>query len=220
MTTLLAAHPPTANDRFKESFGARLWLSLILATMLHALPFRFFPAFEAADWTPPGPEAAQVVKMPKTELPPRPADVRRPAAPVISMDVAADETLPVFSWEEVKRNPPPPPAAVQESPGSGIAFVPYTVPPGLLNPREVARALEREYPAHLRDSGIGGTTELLIHIDTEGRMTEARIGKGSGYDALDRAALRVAEAMRFRPAMNRDTKVAVWIRQPVTFTVR
>ena len=103
---------------------------------------------------------------------------------------------------------------------SGVPFTPFTLAPALRNPEVVQRALRREYPATARDAGIGGTVELLVHIDTEGRVTEARIGEGAALTAFNDAALRVAEVMRFRPAMNRDVKVPVWIRLPVTFQVR
>ena len=36
---------------------------------------------------------------------------------------------------------------------------------------------------------------------------------------LDEAALKVANLYRFSPAINRDTKVPVWVSFPVTFQV-
>lgn len=39
----------TANDRFKRSFPARLWGSIIVATVLHLLAFSFFPKMTAAE---------------------------------------------------------------------------------------------------------------------------------------------------------------------------
>ena len=140
---------------------------------------------------------------------------------MISPDaVAADATLPVVDWEQVVELEPPPVASAGTNAGETVPFTPFTVAPLLANPAHVRRALEREYPATLRDAGIGGDVGLLIHIDATGRILEARVGKSSGYRALDDAALRVAAIMAFRPAMNRDTPVAVWISQPLTFTVR
>jgi len=46
------------------------------------------------------------------------------------------------------------------------------------------------------------------------------INDSSGHLALDDAALRVADAIEFTPALNRDKLVPVWISLPITFTTR
>jgi protein TonB len=155
------------------------------------------------------------------DLPPEPAALVRPAAPVASPDVSPDVLPPVVSWNDYKELPPPPPAATPaRSEGAAIPFTPWDVPPKLLNPDEVLRALERAYPPLLRDAGITGTVGLLVHIDEKGRFLEARIGTSSGYASLDAAALGVSEGFRFRPAQNRDVPTAVWTSLPVTFEIR
>ena len=221
MTTLLAAPGVlSANDRLKASFAARVWLSLILATLLHVLPFRYWPEIEVPDWGPAVPDVFQAVQLPPVDLPAEPAPPRRPALPVISANVAATETVPIVSWDVARELLPPPPENPVFASGDAVPFTPFTVAPTLANSAQAQRALEREYPPTLRDASIGGVVALLVHIDAEGRVTESRIGEGSGFASLDAAALRVADAMRFNPAMNRDTHVAVWIRLPVTFRVR
>ena len=221
MTTLLAAdYVVTANERLKQSFGTRLWISLIVATLLHVLPFRFLPEIQVEDWGKSVQEVIRTVQLPPLELPPRPEAFRRPATPVFSADVPVTETLPVMTWTEAREFPPPPVVDRVTGSNDAVPFTPYTVAPMLRNPEDVTRALRREYPVNLRDAGIGGTVALLVHIDVDGRVTESRVGETSGYAALDAAALRVADVMRFRPAMNRDQRVAVWISMPVTFQVR
>ena len=98
-------------------------------------------------------------------------------------------------------------------------FTPVTVPPRVLNADEVVRAMRREYPSVLRDAGIGGTVKVLLSIDAEGRVLRTSIDAGSGYAALDEAALAVADVIRFSPAMNRDLRVAVQVVFPVVFQV-
>jgi len=61
---------------------------------------------------------------------------------------------------------------------------------------------------------------MLINIDEEGKILGARIGEPAAYAAFDRAALSLVDVMRFRPAMNQDRYVAVWIALPLTFQVR
>jgi len=95
---------------------------------------------------------------------------------------------------------------------------PFSTRPTLLNREEVAVVLEREYPPLLRDAGIGGTAYVRVFLDEEGRVRNAQIGESTGHAALDDAALRVAEAIRFSPALNGDKPVPVWISFPVTFS--
>ncbi|HSM04946.1 MAG TPA: TonB family protein, partial [Longimicrobiales bacterium] len=70
-------------------------------------------------------------------------------------------------------------------------FTPYTEAPDIVNREEVISSLEREYPALLRDAGIGGTTNVWFFINAQGELEDMRIQKSSGHDALDEAALRV-----------------------------
>jgi TonB family protein len=100
----------------------------------------------------------------------------------------------------------------------GPRFTPYTVQPRLLNPPEVQRALQENYPPLLRDAGIGGMTVLWFHIGTDGRVADVRVATGSSHEALDRAAVAVGRTMQFSPAMNRDKPVDVWVQIPVTFS--
>ncbi|HEY8468492.1 MAG TPA: TonB family protein [Longimicrobiales bacterium] len=103
---------------------------------------------------------------------------------------------------------------------AGPVVTPYTVAPELKNRDEVQRALSRYYPPLLRDAGIGGTVLVWLLIDEEGQVRKYQVKESSGHTALDDAALKVADIMRFSPALNRDRKVPVWVALPITFTVR
>ena len=96
-------------------------------------------------------------------------------------------------------------------------FTPYTVKPELKNRESVQRALVRNYPPLLRDAGIGGTSLVWILIDESGNTIRAQVKEGSGHEALDQAALKIADIMQFTPALNRDQKVKVWIQLPIVF---
>lgn len=106
------------------------------------------------------------------------------------------------------------------APDDGPAFTPFTVAPEIVNRAEVQEALLAEYPPLLRDAGIGGTALLWFYIDEAGAVTDVRVNRSSGSPPLDQAALRVAERMRFSPALNRDERVAVWVSFPITFQVQ
>jgi TonB family protein len=101
--------------------------------------------------------------------------------------------------------------------GSEVVFTPYTVQPEVVNRAEVARALEDLYPPLLRDAGIGGAVDVWIYIDVTGSVVETQLGRSSGHEALDRAALNVADLIEFTPALNGEETVPVWISIPVAF---
>ena len=71
--------------------------------------------------------------------------------------------------------------------------------------------------ALLRERGVGGTVRLWVLIDSVGKVVRSELNQSSGNPMLDRAAMRVADAMEFTPAMNRDRKVSVWLQLPVIF---
>jgi protein TonB len=98
-------------------------------------------------------------------------------------------------------------------------FTPMTVAPRLTNSDEVQRVLMREYPAVLRDAGIGGAPVLWLYIGTDGAVQRTQVNQTSGFEALDAAAANVASVMRFTPAQNREQTVAVWVQIPIRFQV-
>lgn len=217
------AHPLTpsltANERLKRSFGSRLWGSMIVATALHFMVFAFFPDLQAEDYSTIATEIEAIELPPELEFPPPPEAIARPALPVIS-DAVFDEDVTiadmVFDLPAMDDVPPAPPVLEDTS----TPFTPFTLAPSLRNSAEVERALQREYPAVLRDAGIGGQVGLLVYIDEEGVVQEARVEESSGHPQLDAAALRAVESFQFRPAMNLDRTVPVWIALPVTFQSR
>jgi len=219
--TLSYAYPRTANDRLKDGFEVKLALSFVAAVILHTLVFELWPAVPVESWAVVPDRVIDVVSVETYDLPPDPAPIIRPARPVPS-DAVTDAVAvpPVFNWADVPDLPPPPPADPARAVEGGGIFGVYQVEPSLRNPVEVQRALLREYPPVLRDAGIGGTVPLLVHIDALGNVLESRVDGTSGMASLDEAALRVADVFRFRPALNRDRPVEVWIRLPVTFQVR
>lgn len=131
-----------------------------------------------------------------------------------SLDEAALRVANVFRFT---------PALGLDEPASGAPVAdtptatPYTVPPNLVNEQEVQQAIDDEYPPLLRDAGIGGTVHVQIFIDVAGVVQNAVVGRSSGHDPLDEAALRAARVMRFTPALDVDEAVQVWIAIPVTF---
>ena len=131
-----------------------------------------------------------------------------PAAPVPEPAERVEE-------EPVRAEPVAAPSAKDLS--DRPVFTPMTVRPQLENPEEVVRALKATYPPLLRDAGIGGTVGVWFFIDRSGTVRRTLIQESSGREALDAAALRVAETLRFTPARNGDERVPVWVAIPITF---
>lgn len=128
-------------------------------------------------------------------------------SPVTIDDTAATVVLPEGEGE------PTPAGELRARP----TFTPFTVAPSILNRDEVVAAMVREYPPLLRDAGIGGTVRVYFFINEDGRVEQVRIDQSSGHPAIDDAAMNVAGAYEFSPALNGDEKTPVWVSFPITF---
>ena len=211
-----------ANDRLKRTFDSWFWGSMIVATVVHFGAFAFAPTMTTEDFSFTSEELEAIVMPPEIEIPPPPQAISRPATPVIAeANIDEDITIAPTTFDD---NPvddlPPPPEEIQTDVSAAPTFTPFTVAPTLQNMAEVQRALMNEYPTVLRDAGIGGSPNVWFFIDEEGRVIQTQLNESSGYDALDEAALAVADIMRFSPAMNRENRVQVWVSLPITFQVR
>ena len=75
------------------------------------------------------------------------------------------------------------------------------------------------YPTALFTQQVQGNVTLRIFIDAEGRVIvdSTRVVETSGYTALDSAAVKGSEELRFVPAKRRGEPMAVSILFPVYF---
>jgi periplasmic protein TonB len=214
----------TANDQFKRGFGDWFWYSIAMAAVIHLVMFAFWPEMTSADISGTSEELSAIELPPEIEIPPPPEQIARPATPVVSSATIDDDITiapTTFESNPIENLPPPPTASAgAEDLSRAPTFTPMTVRPELQNTREIQRALERNYPPLLRDAGIGGTPVVWFFIDENGRVLRTQLSKSSGYDALDAAAIQVANMMQFSPALNRDKRVQVWVEIPIVFTAR
>ena len=221
--------PPERGHLHDHPHGKRdtaLWLGIIVSVAVHFLVFAFWPQMQAERMEVARNTLTAVDLPPAVEIPQAPPAIARPATPVPTpaADVREDITIAPTTFEAnpVSELPPPPPP--DEGAGGSLrdapTFTPYTVRPRLLNRAEVQHILMLEYPPLLKEARIGGRAMVWFFIDEEGRVLETRLKESSGHEKLDEAALRVASAMRFSPAMNRDKRTKVWVQFPVIFQVR
>jgi protein TonB len=214
-----------ANELFKRLAGAIFWGSMILATGIHFSVFYLWPEMTAEVVSFTSEELTAIALPPEIRIPTAPDAIARPAVPVIATGVV-DENITIapttFESNPVRELPPPP--TFTETTTSDLAeaptFTPYTVRPDITNRAEVQATLELSYPTLLKEAGLGGTVQVWFFIDKEGTVVRTLIHETSGHEALDEAAMKVADVVRFTPALNRDKRVPVWISLPITFRTR
>lgn len=220
-TMSFAAGYETANDVMKRRSAEWLPRAIVLAVLLHATLFAFAPdittanVFDAKD-------GDMYVFTPNVELPEPPEVIERPMVPVAgSIDISTDITMSPTTfgeWTPEKLSPPP---ATRAGDAEGFEkWIPSMVAPRLLNPEEVERELGRRYPTILRDAGVGGEVHVHLWLDERGTIVKAEVGRSSGHDLFDEAALEVVSVMKLAPALNRGNAVRVIVTLPVRFTVR
>jgi protein TonB len=86
-------------------------------------------------------------------------------------------------------------------------------------PRMINSELPFRYPAALYAQKVQGNVTLRLRVDTNGqvRPDSTRIEESSGYPALDSAAVKGSQELRFVPARLHGEPMAVTILFPVYF---
>ena len=153
---------------------------------------------------PPPPPPPKLVQPPPPFIPPPEVRIQMPvqAAPAITVSPTPPPPAPVVIA------PTPPPPAPAPAP-IVLATAPETI----------ADSCERPpYPAAWRRAGEAGEVRLRLQVEPNGKVSEARIEKSSGYRRLDDAAREAALECKYRPGMGSDgkpmraavTKIYVW----------
>lgn len=95
------------------------------------------------------------------------------------------------------------------SPGRGAGAARTTV--------RYARVVKPKYPRKARTEGWEGTTVLKVRVDRGGRPGLIAVDRSSGFEVLDRAAVRAMRRWEFHPARNGRGTIASWVKVPVSF---
>lgn len=74
-----------------------------------------------------------------------------------------------------------------------------------------------EYPRLAKTAGLEGLVWVKALVDKDGSVRDAMIYKSSGTTSLDEAALAVAKQNRFKPAIQNNRPVAMWVTYKVSF---
>jgi len=168
-------------------------------------------------------ETLQVEDIPQTQQQRSAPAPSRPTVPIASEDetLPEDETIDFTDLDmESEPPPPPPPPALEEGVDDGIpVFVPFDEPP---NPIGGYPAIQKnlKYPELARKAGVEGRVMVWAQIDTEGNVSRTRIMKSLGPNGCDEAAQTAIRAVKWKPAMQRDRPVRVWVAVPVDFRLK
>lgn len=207
----------TANQRFKAQSKDWMRLGVVAAVAAHFALFSWFPTLHAADIGSTGDDTFVIELPPEIVIPPPPDDILRPATPRAATVLLEDDRTIArtdFKSNPVKGLAPPPTGA---RPSEVPAWIDRDTDPRLTNEAELIRLAERQYPAMLREAGVSGSVGIYFFVSEQGRVTNAVVQRTSGYVQLDEVALKVAKAGEFKPALNRDKPVGVWIVLPINF---
>lgn len=110
-----------------------------------------------------------------------------------------------ISREKIRR-----PAVEEDKSDNIIEFFSLTEKPEIIYRAEIL------YPEIAAKAGIEGMVVVKVLIDTLGNVEKAEIVK-SAHPVLDNSALFSASLFKFKPAMQRNKKVKMWMAIPFTF---
>ncbi len=200
----------SANIEFKAKYPKYVQISLLMALLIHAVAFAFWPEYV------PGVYRLREEKLeifdipPEIEIPPPPEEIARPEVAVeveASDDASEDETIaPTFlDAENLPPAPPPPPP----EPEMFFAFDTYPV---------VTRSATPVYPELARKAEVEGTVVVMATIDESGNVMSAWIANTTA-EVLNQSALDAAYKFKFTPAKQRDVAVKATISIPFRFSL-
>jgi periplasmic protein TonB len=75
------------------------------------------------------------------------------------------------------------------------------------------KVVRRVAPMYPRDSamrGEAGLVQMRAQVDARGRVTEVQLVRSSGFDSLDKAAVRAVGKWRFEPQVQDGRAVSAW----------
>lgn len=224
--------PSRLNTRWRDWYDRGWKWALGIAVAVHAFLFWFLPSqiadrlYEALIPSPtvfvsagaPGSEMEVVAmreqsRRPLDVPPPEPEEVEEVEEVVVEETAEPTETTTVATEapsesEGTAEGTPEGEGDVEPAGGGGGVSSPprpvHLVVPAI--PRELNKRRAR-----------GESVHLLVEVLPDGSVGEVRVEKGSGYPALDEAALAAAQEMRYVPARRRGDAVAQWTRAEMRF---
>jgi len=81
------------------------------------------------------------------------------------------------------------------------------------------RNISPPYPLLARKRGYQGTVLLEVLVSKDGKAASIQLSRSSGYNILDRAAIKGVRGWLFYPAKRGDELFEMWVKIPIRFTL-
>lgn len=157
----------------------------------------------------------------------KPETERPPATPPVEVDTTTGKLKPTiyipdttFETEKptevvpiAQKLPPGPLPDVTGGPGEkgGGGGTLQPAKPVHIAPRADARDCVRpDYPAQAARNGDTGTVSLALLIGVNGKVSDAKVERSSGFKELDRAAVAALSMCKFKPATTGGVPEPAW----------
>lgn len=136
-------------------------------------------------------------------------------------DEEALEEVTIATQEELKENP----IFTENTKGSdSIVVNPEELFPGRFDfiPVEeipaIIKSVEPKYPEFARKGGVEGKVRVAMLVNKEGKVVKVEIAKASGSNTgFEEAAMEAARQFVFKPAIQNQKPVAVWVEMDIHF---
>ncbi|MFQ5823721.1 MAG: energy transducer TonB [bacterium] len=200
--------------KYREVFE----LSLIIALVFMVVLFQLLRVIKLEATETESPDIKiEVADIPPTEQIKRPPPPPKPSIPIPTESEDVPEDLTIESTELDLSDIPPPPPPPDE--GDAIIFVPYDEPPYPIGGfTAIQRALK--YPEIARKAGIEGRVIVQVLVSEKGKVIRTKIIKSLGHSGCDEAAVSAIKSVKWKPALQRDKPVKVWVAIPVIFRLK
>ncbi|RMF67471.1 MAG: energy transducer TonB [Calditrichaeota bacterium] len=208
---------PDANLKLKYRKVFELSLVLSLFGLLVIFQLLRAVSLKATETSTPDIQI-EVADIPPTEQIKRPPPPPKPSIPIPTENEDVPEDLTIESTDlDLSDIPPPPPPP--EDDGDVNIFVPYDEPPAPIGGfAAIQRALK--YPEIARKAGLEGRVIVQVLVSETGKVVKTRVIKSLGHSGMDEAAVSAIRSVRWKPALQRDKPVKVWVAIPVIFRLR
>ena len=157
-------------------------------------------------------EDIEMLDIPITEKPKEQKAPPKPSTPIASDEDFDEEEYDIFEtdfdeWEDWDA---PPPEDEDEGNSEFVAFDQAPKPVIPINPI---------YPEIAKSMGVEGKVFVKFFVDKRGNVDPNKVTVVKGVVGLNEAAIDAVKKSRWKPAMQRDRKVGVYMTVPVNFVL-